>query len=229
MFFPLIRAAGRVIGSGMGGRYGWIGKRRRNQGEGGAVLVEAAFVISLILAPLTFGAVEASFMVSHANALSDASRAAARVGAASFASPTEDYYILRAAADDTGLTNQGEITKVIIYRAASPDGVVPTGCEIASIVGECNVYTAADLQEPKSVIDLKQTFWAPSTRLADVNGDMPYLGVKIVATHEWVTGWSLGAPILSGTQIMRIEPITSYENTTVTPNSGYTPYVYTGV
>ncbi len=203
-------------------------RRRRFAAERGAVLVEAAFVISFILTPLVFGAIEISFLVSHANALSDASRAATRVGVASLSTPTDDFYILQALATDPDLSERGDIKRVIVFRAAGTDGKPAAGCESGPVAGECNVYDGSDLQATKETIDSKQTAWAPSTRIGASTDEMPYLGVWVTADHNAVTGSFAVTDSLTGVQVMRIEPVSVRSTTEVTPNPAYTPYVYPG-
>src|SRR5438270_13426205 len=94
-------------------------QERWQRGQRGAVLVEAALVLPVIIT-LTLGIIEFGLVFKDSLTIANATRAGARVGAATTANGSlanQDYYILQAVESGlTGLSNN-TLTGVLIYNA----------------------------------------------------------------------------------------------------------------
>ena len=125
--------------------------RRRHDRERGAVLVEAAIAIPLLLI-LIFGAVEAG-MAWEAKSSSTAGLRTGLLRAASLADrPETDLRILQSVVGEIGPDNVNNINHVIIFDASGvdPEATVAS-CAAAAAGGGladvCNTYDTADLNE----------------------------------------------------------------------------------
>ncbi len=125
--------------------------RRRQNRERGAVLVEAAIAIPLLLI-LIFGAVEAG-MAWEAKSSSTAGLRTGLLRAASLADrPETDLRILQSVVGEIGPENVGNINHVIVFDASGidPETTVASCAAAAAgggIAGVCNTYDTADLNE----------------------------------------------------------------------------------
>jgi len=204
---------------------GWRGRIRARYGdersEQGAVLIEAAFVLPVLLL-LIFGMIEFGLVFKDSLTLSEMVEAGARVGSElgnqstglSSTPPvfSTDYEILTAVMAASHPLN-ATIQYVTIFEATATDGTVPAACSGAnpsSQTGVCNVYMPIVLDnlgatQPPGFDD---SAWAPSSRnVTEESGGPTYLGVYISAVHSSVTGIVPGGAIhLSDTAVMRLEP-----------------------
>jgi hypothetical protein len=208
---------------------GWRGRIRARYGddssERGAVLVEAAFVLPVLLL-LIFGMIEFGLVFKDSLTLSEMVQAGARVGSelgnqstdltASPAVDSTDYEILTAVMAASHPLNAA-IQYVTIFNADGANGTVPALCSGAnptSEPGECNVYLPGVLDnlgttQPAGFDD---SAWPPSSRnvTEQTENGFPgpdYIGVYISAIHSSVTGIVPGGSIhLSDTAVLRLEP-----------------------
>jgi Flp pilus assembly protein TadG len=210
---------------------GWRGRIRARCGddssERGAVLVEAAFVLPVLLL-LIFGMIEFGLVFKDSLTLSEMVQAGARVGSELGSQSTDltasppvdstDFEILTAVMAASHPLNS-TIQYVTIFNADGANGNVPAGCSganAASVPGECNVYPGAYVEslgttQPANFSNYDSS-WPPSSRNVTeqtVNGfpGPDYIGVYISAIHSSVTGIVPGGSIhLSDTAVLRLEP-----------------------
>ncbi len=178
--------------------------------EVGASTVELA-IIGPLLAVVAFASVEFGLLYSHAQSLSSLARAGARMASATGAAPTDDYDILRSVKVGGKSPGEGDVQRVIVYKANGSDGSVPTQCLTGSVVGLCNVYSAADLNRTKAEIDARQTAWPPASR----SPGSDYVGVSVTSTHTYLTGIFGKTRTVSDAVVMQIEPSSDSDDTTI--------------
>jgi TadE-like protein len=192
------RSTRRITGSG-----------HRRRGERGNALVEAAIVTPLIMM-LVLGLVEFAMLAKDNMTISNGSRAGARVGSAAGTDPLADYNILKAVQGATG--GMASIEQVIVYRASSPTGAVPSACLTGAVGGTCNVYDGSDLAISQATFQsggyAKDDSWAAATRVTSQSapGGPDYLGVYVKGTHNSVTHLILNSRAVKDDVIMRLEP-----------------------
>jgi hypothetical protein len=193
-------------------------RERRRRGERGAALVEAAFVTP-VFALLLFGILEFGLTFRDYLTVANVSRDSARGGSAYGDGLYADYNIIQVAQQSSKGFRPNEIRRLVVFDAGSVDGsIFDTGhaahaCLNASngIPNVCNVYTASDLQRPKSDFGCKSgqnldRFWCPTTREVRASGPPDYIGVYVLARHDFVTGLFGDGMDLQDEIVMRIEP-----------------------
>ena len=154
----------------------------------GAVLVEFAFVLPVVFT-LVIGMLEFGLTFKDYLTVANATRAGARVGAAAgntTANGGADYEILTAVSANSTALNHGSITGVVIYKAAAGSSALPAGCAIGgpSVANECNVYTAAQLQNLQQSqfgcgVGKLDNAWCPSNRGVSQSAGPDYLGIWV--------------------------------------------------
>ena len=132
--------------------------RRGSDGERGASTVEFALIAPLFFA-VVFGGIEIGLMFRSYLALEDMSRSSARIASIERDNADADGAILdRIAVRSSAL--QGDVTRIVIFKADTLDAEIPSDCLTASRSGICNSY-------------------------AVTNGDV----ASIVAGGAWENGW----------------------------------------
>jgi Flp pilus assembly protein TadG len=192
------------------GRQDWRGQR-------GAVIVEAALVLPVILS-LILGVMEFGFIWKDDLALANATRSAARVGAAAGKDQYADYNILQQIKSGTSALPANVIQRVIVWEANTTT-TPPTQCKTAvggyaqlSPPVYCNVYTGTEVASLTqasfaSTCTGTGSYWCWSTRLNTQAGPPDYVGVYIQIDHKYITKILGTTRTLSDASIMRIEPI----------------------
>jgi hypothetical protein len=184
-------------------------RRRCQKGERGAVLVEAAIAIPLLLS-LIFGALEAG-MAWEAKSSSTAGLRTGLLRAASIADkPETDLRVLQSIVGEIGGENVANINWIVIFDASGPDPVATmNACAAAGagggISGQCNTYVASDL------VSVVNGTWTVADFDDGSNGPAPYtcdvskvdsnwcapsrtdagpgeVGVGVSYDHDWFTG-----------------------------------------
>lgn len=195
----------------------WPGCRRPAAGaidERGATLVEFAVVaplfFTLIFAVLEFGLAFNTYL-----GVANTSRSSARVASAMANEPEADYAILRSVVKSSSTMVRGDIQRIVVFRAATPDSQVPAACRTATvgIPNTCNVYLPANFADPDTAYgcggaDLDR-FWCPTVRKVAVTGAQgppDYIGVWVEAQHGMLTGFFGSSRTLTDQTVMRIEP-----------------------
>jgi hypothetical protein len=191
-------------------------QRRRARDERGAVLVEAAFILPIMMM-ITFGAIEYGLATSNSAAIKQSTRSGVRMVSTS---PKVDAYALAADAVRTTLESTEFITPIEmwIYRARPTDGrpfggdgtFNPSGCPVAT----CQRYT---WNTSTSSWTLVSGSWTPTAQYAcllpaaaDPNLRYPdAVGVWVKAEHGFVTGFFGDDITLTERTTMRLEPVPS--------------------
>ncbi len=185
--------------------------RSRHDTERGAVVVEVAFVVPLLLM-LVLGLAELGFVIRDTQTVVGASQAAARVVSSAGDSRLADQgalSTLAAALDDVDVA---DIERIIIFRAKS-DGSMTANCELAAFPGQCNHYDASDLTLPASAfagttscaVGSPDISWCPLGRETRQSVGPDWIGVRVEVRHH-STAPFLPDRTISDTTVMRLEP-----------------------
>jgi hypothetical protein len=184
-----------------------IGARRRRDGERGAVAVEAALVLPLLIV-LLFGIFEVALLVNDNLLMGQAARSAVRTAVALPRDPGFDSEAAMAASGVLGNDNQGHIEELIIYRADPATGKPLSGGAATDCFADCIRYTwnpASDTFER-----VPGTEWDASTQMACGGRDATdFVGVEVRGRHEWATGLFGDGLQLVERAVMRLEPVLS--------------------
>ena len=119
-------------------------RRRREDGERGAVMIEFALV-GMLLATMAFGTIEYGYGWRSSMSVLTAARAGARSVASMGIDNQADYFALtsvRTNLDSAGLLDG--LQRVVIYRADATNGDPPAICTATPITAttqKCNVYS----------------------------------------------------------------------------------------
>jgi Flp pilus assembly protein TadG len=198
--------------------------RRRARGERGAVLVEAALVIPVLLF-LAFGVVEYGAAFGDRNLVDTAGRAGGRAVANMSNDKFADYWALDAvvsAINDLGLTN---VTRVVIFKATT-NPVISAGCAAgtpSSSAQACNVYSNSVITNLYTTnyktnnfgcgVGKLDNYWCPAPlgsppvggrNITGTTAD--YVGIYIEAKHAKLTYVLPGDLTIKDTFITRLEP-----------------------
>lgn len=185
--------------------------KRRWSSERGAVLVEAALAVPILLFVI-LGAVEAGMAWEAKSATTSGVRTGLLRAASIGDQPETDLRILQSIVGEIGADNVGNLEWVVIFDATDPDHATTIeNCRLAvaggGIFGTCNAYgsgtqfadvvagtlTQADFDDGGGVSGSTYTCdvtkvdsnWCAPGRL--VNGDIQ-VGVALKYTHDWFTG-----------------------------------------
>lgn len=189
--------------------------------------MEFALVLPLLVT-LVLGVAEYGFAWRDSSTVATAARAGARTGASLASNGQADYSILttvKAALADVGAA---QIQRIVVYKASSIDGDVPSSCTTTAadgVNGVCNVYRAADLNLPPSsftssttapgtacgspaVSSKRDRYWCPTSRKTpSASGGPDYVGVWIAVRYDAITNIiPNGTVTLKDQAVMRIEP-----------------------
>lgn len=194
-------------------------ERRRGRGDRGAVIVEFALFVPVLMA-LCFGLVEYGFAFRDGVTLSGAARAGARVGANYADDPMTDYQVLVAVESALNdLDAQSSLVKVVVYEANEADGRPPAGCLAAGALGTgglsgiCNVYGPEDIDGIQThwfgdgcTAAKRDRLWCPTSRVR-TQSNADWFGVYVEVRRAMVTGiFPEGDMTLRQHAVMRIEP-----------------------
>lgn len=187
--------------------------------ERGSAVLEAALVVPVFLV-LLLAAIEGGFIFYERLTMRNISLAGARSASGQGNDVLADYHALRSIQSSFGGLTGGQLTMIVVYRAAGPGAAVPVNCKTASLAGVCNRYGPADLAKdssqfgctgppgPTTKID---NSWCPTTRkaaLTGTGGPPDYVGVYVEAQHRDVTGLFANTIILRSDTVFRLEPRT---------------------
>ena len=195
--------------------------RRARRGERGAVLVEVVIMLPVLLV-IALGVFDVGLGWKASMTLSSSTRAGARVATNLGISSSADKSALASIAASMGSIPASQIDTIVIYKATSATGTVPSNCLSASVktaggsaADLCNVYSATDMNNAATSSaytgvcgSSRDRFYCPTTRgnsQASSNGP-DYVGVYIrinLATKTKLFGSTM---TLDETSVMRIEP-----------------------
>jgi Flp pilus assembly protein TadG len=191
--------------------------RRRRSGEDGALLVEAAFILPILLV-LVFGLVEFGFgwrdRLMTETAVRSGARTASNLGPDRYA----DYNALQSVKSGLADIAPGNVDRIVIFKA-NTSGTVPATCAAGTAqTGVCNVYTGADLSLAQTAFTgttsctgtSPDRFWCPVSR-ANLQGPGPdYLGIWVRAHRVRFTALLPGTTTIESSAVMRLEPAESH-------------------
>jgi Flp pilus assembly protein TadG len=192
------------------------GSRQRGRGDGGAVLVEAAFVLP-VFAFLVFGIIEGSLLLRDhltiAAITGDAGRSAAIAGNESDA----DYRILQQIGKTSSTISSARIESIVVFKATQVDDTVPAGCKAGTATSAgprpCNVYDGLDLDDAAPAnftctTPQKWRFYCPADRQVGVNPapGPDLIGIYVRIRHDPITNFFGGTRIIERTVVFRLEP-----------------------
>lgn len=206
-------------GTGSGARGPRLVRRRweHQRGQRGAVLVEAALVLPIMIL-VVMGIIEFGFAFGSATTTTGASRSGSRLAAAAYATSGNIAANQRAAADqiaDTvaadlvGLTSADPVG-MVIYRAdptstdGAPVGGFPDDGNISTnCTTDCFVY---EWNPSMDKMDYKSGAW-PDPDACGLTLDS--IGVYVQADHHYITGFIGDSVYVDGHTVMRLEPLPS--------------------
>lgn len=174
-------------------------RRDRGVGERGASLVETAIAMPFLVL-MMFGALEFGYLFMHSVSIANSIATGGRAGSSTGVTVVEDQRIIeQLKSRKLALTGARYI---VIYKASSADGKAPAQCiNGSSVSGVCNVYSVS----PTGVVTGSDSAWPATARFPGTD----YLGVAIVATHNWLSGLFPDAVRLTDSSAVLIEPVVS--------------------
>lgn len=176
-----------------------------------------------LLTVLAFGMVEFGTAWRDSLTVSSATRAGARVVSSLGDERLADYQTLLSVQSALDAVDPAAIEGVLIYDASATDGAVPAGCLPAGVPralsGQCNYYTGAQLasldESDHSAFSGTTSCdpgswdeeWCPLTRVTSQGAGLDYVGIRVVMTHELVTGlFPISDLTITESAVMRVEP-----------------------
>ncbi len=191
-------------------------RARRQDRERGAILVEFALVVTLLVGIL-FGVVEFGFAWESRMTVQNASRAGARVGSGLGNERLSDYSIIQSVKAALG-DKTDDLLHLVVYKSPTANGAPPASCGGSSpsnSSGNCNVYSGSQVRSLTSSSFTGTTscstpspdrFWCPTTRQVRQAVGADYLGIYIRLRHEQITGIYGDEIIITDRSVMRLEP-----------------------
>lgn len=209
-------------------------RTRRCRGDDGAVIVEAALVVPILVALLA-GVVDVGVGFRDRLTMQGAVRTAGRIGASSQQAGNADRSILTGLNASINSAQNFKVDRVVIFYSqpvlspASPADItplckntVPSGSG-SGFAGLCNIYSLPQMQNAANGTGALPTaatvtacgtnwdqFWCPANRkiqLTDNSNLGPdYLGVYVVATYTPFTRIYKSSVIMVDQVVVRLEP-----------------------
>lgn len=200
---------------------------RRCQGDGGAVIVEAALALP-VLGVIMLGLLEFGMAWHESIVLDRAMSVAARTGSNMGAGSLADFETLRSLdAALAGLTDS-KVKRVVIWEVNSTTGVLPTQCDITPAEGSlsplgsaaqnCNIYSEAQMQAQTPAnfgsggtcasSDWDKQ-WCPGTE-RDNGSSVDYFGLMVELEYDTLTGLMGDTMSIERTAIYAIEPDSAF-------------------
>lgn len=191
--------------------------RLRNRDERGAVIVELAVALPILLL-LMAGIFDLGMAFYSGRNATEGARSAARAGAAAGDDRLADFAILRSLAATYANSND-TVDNIVVYKTpAGGSGALPAGCEPtgSGLAGTCNVYSGSVLAslDANQFVDNNcageaDSNWCPTTRLANFEAG-EYLGVRVFVTHEALMGFVIDDRSFVETSVFQIEPVGNF-------------------
>ena len=203
-------------------------RARRARGDRGAVLVEAAFVLPVLLT-IVFGIIEFGFAWRDKITVETATRAGARTASNLGPTAQADYNTLQTVISAMSSIPSANIDLVIIFDATTsgtPSATCLAGTSVtnnnAAGAGNgtgCNVYTSSQFSLASSSFGINCStgpdhFWCPtgSARQNSLSqtGGPAYVGVYVKAHRSFITKiFGTTGPTMTSTSVLRLEPPSS--------------------
>jgi len=181
-------------------------RRGRHDGERGAVLVETAILIPIILI-ITFGLIEFSMVYQSSSTGAGAARSAARTASAEAKLPS--YATDAAVAASTALKTIGsdEPVEMWVYKANNlgyPGGVGSTG--FGSCAANCIKYAWLPATKTFDTANPTGSGWPYTSQLACDVANWDSVGVFIKLNHKYLTSLFGNSITLTDHAVFRLEP-----------------------
>ena len=178
--------------------------RLKSERERGAVLVEVALVLMLLLV-IALGAFEYGMAFRSWFGVSAASREGARVGASVGPTTDADCRILESVAAALQSVTGDEIRRVEIFEHFPATGT--NGAFNRYRPFQVGTDNPANLRCTSWFIEAGST-WTETSR-DNTGADRDWLAVEVEFRHNWITDfmWWTGSVDWDNTSIMRIEPV----------------------
>lgn len=168
--------------------------RRRLRGDGGAVLVEFALAVP-VLVVFVLGVLDFGFLFSDVNVVERGVQTAGRVAANQGNERSADFAALRALDSASASFGSATIVRAVIYKADNPNGAPPPACidDDIGVTGVCNVYTAAQVDTNSDTnfrnagcVGDWDAQWCPTSRVRNLpNPD--HIGVYLQVRYNGFT------------------------------------------
>ena len=175
------------------------------------MLVEAA-LISPLFVVMVFGLIEFGGAYRDTLTLGNAAAGGTRQVAIEGNAADADWDIVQAIKKASTAMPQGQLSKIVIFKATGPSGSVPAACLSGPVSGVCNVFGPTSIAlttEPASWGDCSGPTgdYCSTTRAVTVASPGPdYVGVYVEAIHPWITGFFGKQVTLTDSSITRLEP-----------------------
>ena len=181
-------------------------RHRRTDGQRGAVIVEFALVLPLLVS-LTFGIVEFSSAYHASSTLSDATRAGGRVGSALATEPTYAQRVADAVAAALQTLPADEPQELWIYKA-NANGYPGTGNDFSTCAARCIRYLWQPATKSFDTASPQGGGWAAGTHQV-CNQPFDEIGVYVKMRHAFVTRLFGTTVTLDDHAVFRFEPVPS--------------------
>lgn len=201
-------------------------RARRARGDRGAVLVEAAFILPVLLT-LLFGIVEFGFAWRDKITVETASRAGARTASNLGPTAQADYNALQTVLSAMSSVPTADIDLIVIFDA-STSGTISALCAAGTPVFDnqmppmngsgCNVYSGSQFTLGSASFGCGGTspdrYWCPTGQarqnsMSQTNGPA-YVGVYVKAHRSFITKiFGTTGPTMTSTSVLRLEPPSS--------------------
>lgn len=183
-------------------------KDRDRKDEKGAILVELAFVVP-VLVLIVVGMFEMGIAWRHKVSTSQAVRQSVRVASHLGNGTSDADYEAILTLRSSMFQEWDEVEYVVIYKADVNGEMTTTNCHTQSVANVCNFYSIADINSSlgDSTLSYWQSVeWAPSSRSSSVLSP-DHIGVFVQMNNDWQTNMFPGDGIkISGQAVMRVEP-----------------------
>ncbi|MGI9602798.1 MAG: TadE/TadG family type IV pilus assembly protein [Acidimicrobiales bacterium] len=195
-----------------------LGRRRHNQNERGANMVEFAIVVPL-MALFVFGLIELGMAWRDTLTVNTAARSGARIASNLGNERLADWETISAVKAALGDIDNADIEAVIIYDAQAANGEIPSSCLSGggtSVIGFCNHYTPAQLQTLAETdfgttgsacsVSSPDRFWCPIGRSTQ-QGGLDHVGIYIRIEYDAQTDiLPFDTLTIEDSAVMRVEP-----------------------
>lgn len=190
-------------------------RRSRGQRQRGAVLVELAIIVPLLISLLVVG-LELGLALRDKMTVTAAARSGARVGSSLGRVRLADHDILESVRVGLSRVDPNDVLVLVIFE---PDasGNMPPSCRATSINGVCNRYSSSQIQTLTEADftgvnsctgSSPDREWCPVDRNRDLAaaGGPDWLGVYLEIVHRSSAPAFLGDRVISDKVVMRLEP-----------------------
>jgi len=181
-------------------------KRRRGDGERGAVLVETAILLPIILL-ITFGLIEFSSVYQSASVASGAARSAARTASAESRLPTFATDAALAAATALKTVSADEPVEMWVYKANDKGYPGANGnTSFTTCDTSCIKYNWIPSSRSFDTANPGGSGWAASSQNACDSSNWDSVGVYVKLTHKFLTKLFGATITLTDHAVFRLEP-----------------------